>query len=39
MIIKREFTVFENEINWRRQKRLRSLEADDFKRTRFTIDD
>jgi len=39
MIIDREFTVFENEMNWRRRKRLGSLEADDFQRTRFTRDD
>jgi hypothetical protein len=38
MIIDREFTVFENEIDWRR-KRLGSLKADDFQRTRFTRDD
>ena len=36
MNIDREFTVFENDIQWRKRKRLQSIEADDFRRTRFT---
>ena len=31
----REFTVFENDIDWRKRKRLQLLEADDFRRARF----
>jgi len=38
MNIDREFTVFENDMNWRKRKRLQSLEADDFRRAIFTID-
>jgi hypothetical protein len=36
MNIYREFTVFENDMNCRKRKRLQSLEADDFQRSRFT---
>jgi len=36
MNIEREFTVFENEMDWRKRKRLEILEEDDFRRTRFT---
>jgi len=32
----REFTVFENDIDWRKRKHLELLEADDFRRARFT---
>ena len=39
MIIDREFTVFENDMNWRKRKRLQLLDADEFQRTRFTIDE
>ena len=35
----REFTVFENDMDWRKRKRLQLLEADDFRRLRFTIVD
>jgi len=35
----REFTVFENDMNWRKRKRLQSLEADDFGRVIFTESD
>ena len=36
MIENREFTVFENDIEWRKRKHLELLEADDFRRARFT---
>jgi len=36
MIMDREFTVFENEMDWRKRKRLQLLDADDFRRARFT---
>jgi hypothetical protein len=36
MNIDREFTVFENDMDWRKRKRLQLLEADDFRRARFT---
>jgi hypothetical protein len=36
MNMDREFTVFENDMDWRKRKRLRLLEADDFRRARFT---
>jgi len=39
MIMDREFTVFENDMDWRKRKRLQLLEADDFRRARFTRDD
>jgi len=39
MNIDREFTVFENDMDWRKRKRLQSLEADDFRRAKFTIAD
>jgi hypothetical protein len=39
MNIDREFTAFENEMDWRRRKQLQSLEADDFRRARFTRSD
>ena len=32
----REFTVFENDLDYRKRKRLQSLEADDFRRAIFT---
>ncbi len=35
----REFTVFENDMDWRKRKRLQSLEADDFRRAIFTGSD
>ena len=39
MIIDREFTVFENDMNWRKRKRIQLLDRDDFQRTRFTSDE
>ena len=36
MNMNREFTVFENDMDWRKRKRLQSLEADDFRRAKFT---
>jgi hypothetical protein len=39
MIMNREFTVFENEMDWRKRKRLQLLESDDFRRARFTRSD
>jgi len=36
MNIDREFTVFENDMDWRKRKRLQLLEADDFRRATFT---
>ena len=36
MNIDREFTVFENDMDWRKRKRLQSLEADDFRGAIFT---
>jgi hypothetical protein len=39
MNMDREFTVFENDIDWRKRKRLQSLEADDFRRATFTRKD
>ena len=35
----REFTVFENDMDWRKRKRLQLLEADEFRRARFTRND
>ena len=35
MNMDREFTVFENYMDWRKRKRLQLLEADDFRRARF----
>ena len=32
----REFTVFENDIEWRKRKHLELLEADDFRGAKFT---
>jgi hypothetical protein len=39
MNIEREFTVFVNDMDWRKRKRLQLLEADDFRRARFTRND
>jgi len=36
MNMDREFTVFENDMDWRKRKRLQSLEANDFRRAKFT---
>jgi len=36
MNMDREFTVFENDMDWRKQKRLQSLETDDFRKAIFT---
>jgi hypothetical protein len=36
MNIDREFTVFENDMEWRKRKQLQLLEEDDFRRARFT---
>ena len=36
MNMNREFTIFENDMDWRKRKRLQSLEADDFRRALFT---
>jgi hypothetical protein len=35
MKMDREFTVFENDMDWRKRKLLRSLEGDDFRRVIF----
>jgi len=35
----REFTVFENDMGWRKRKHLNLLEADDFRRATFTRTD
>jgi len=32
----REFTVFENDMDWTKRKRLQLLEADDFRKSKFT---
>jgi hypothetical protein len=37
MNIEREFTVFENDTDWKKRKRLILLEADDFRKAIFTI--
>ena len=39
MNIEREFTVFEDDMNWRKRKRLILKEADDFRRARFIRSD
>ena len=39
MIIDREFTVFENDMNWRKRKRLQLLDVDEFRSSRFTSDE
>jgi len=36
LIKNREFTVFENDIDWRKRKHLELLEADDFRGATFT---
>ena len=36
MHMDREFTVFESDMGWRKRKRLKLLEADDFRRATFT---
>ena len=36
MNMEREFTVFKNDMNWRKRKRLQLLEADDFRGATFT---
>jgi len=36
MNMNREFTVFENDMDWRKRKWLQLLEADDFRKARFT---
>ena len=36
MNMDREFTVFENDMDWRKRKRLQLLEADDFRGATFT---
>ena len=36
MKMDREFTIFADDIDWRKRKRLRLLEADDFIKARFT---
>ena len=36
MNMDREFTVFENDMDWRKRKRLQLLEADDFRGAIFT---
>jgi len=38
MNIDREHTVFENDMDWGKRKRLQLIEADDFRRARFTVD-
>jgi len=32
----REFTIFENDMDWRKRKHLKLLEADDFRGATFT---
>jgi hypothetical protein len=39
MNIDREFTIFENDMDWRKRKRLQLLEADDFRKARFSKTD
>jgi len=39
MIMDREFTVFENDMNWRKRKRIQLLDTDDFQRTRFNSEE
>jgi hypothetical protein len=39
MNIDREFTIFENDLDWRKRKRLKLLEADDFRNVVFTRED
>jgi len=39
MNIDREFTVFENDMNWRKRKQLQLLDADDYRKGKFTRDD
>ena len=36
MNMEREYTVFENDMDYRKRKRLQSLEADDFRGAIFT---
>ena len=36
MNIDRVFTVFENDMDWKKRKRLQSLDADDFRKAIFT---
>ncbi len=36
MNMDREFTVFENDMDWRKRKHLKLLDVDDFQRARFT---
>jgi hypothetical protein len=36
MIIDREFTVFENNMDWGKRKRLQLLKTDDYRKARFT---
>jgi hypothetical protein len=36
MNIDREFSVFEDDMNWRKRKRIQLIEADDFRRAIFT---
>lgn len=36
IMIDREFSVFENEKDYRLRKRLQLLEADDFRKAKFT---
>jgi hypothetical protein len=39
MIMDREFTVFENDMNWRKRKRIQLLDSDDFQRNRFNSEE
>jgi len=39
MDMNREFTVFENDIDYRKRKRFQSLESDDFQRAIFNRTD
>jgi len=36
MNMEREYTVFENDMDYRKRKRLQALEADDFRGAIFT---
>ena len=38
MNIDREYTVFENDMDWRKRKRLQLLEEDDFRKAIFTVE-
>ena len=39
MNVDREYTLFENDLDWRKRKRLQLSESDDFRRTTFDRSD